>query len=341
MYEIFFFFKWTHIFCHWSFFFFATAAMNRSADRSTVGRRRRRFGRIIPTWSNPEGCTHICPRVQWLDKAAIVARSPHTKQVLVLSFSLSLFLSLFLSFFLSSFGWKKKKSFNNETRREEMKDRRGIVSRGRLYAYLFWAFFFRRAFFSNSLHFVVVCCCRRWMLISPSCPPPRSLTAIRHLSAAAAPPHPIQFLSLRRLIDCGRCSRWIGSAAPTLGHFFFFFAAFCFRHLSYRSNDARTKKQREKEGRREERFGWVENDRIFIVQGLDVSVSRLNDVWTDYARDHLVQHFFCLATPLSWKCFQLGIVWIHFFSIIFGFPRIENCVSLLNTKWIRWLFCSC
>ena len=172
MYEIFFFFKWTHIFCHWSFFFFATAAMNRSADRSTVGRRRRRFGRIIPTWSNPEGCTHICPRVQWLDKAAIVARSPHTKQVLVLSFSLSLFLSLFLSFFLSSFGWKKKKSFNNETRREEMKDRRGIVSRGRLYAYLFWAFFFRRAFFSNSLHFVVVCCCRRWMLISPSCPPP-------------------------------------------------------------------------------------------------------------------------------------------------------------------------
>ena len=314
--------------------------MNRSADRSTVGRRRRRFGRIIPTWSNPEGCTHICPRVQWLDKAAIVARSPHTKQVLVLSFSLSLFLSLFLSFFLSSFGWKKKKSFNNETRREEMKDRRGIVSRGRLYAYLFWAFFFRRAFFSNSLHFVVVCCCRRWMLISPSCPPPVLLL-------------PFGICQLRRPLPTQSNSSvfavWSTAVAAVVesaplrrpSAISFFFAAFCFRHLSYRSNDARTKKQREKEGRREERFGWVENDRIFIVQGLDVSVSRLNDVWTDYARDHLVQHFFCLATPLSWKCFQLGIVWIHFFSIIFGFPRIENCVSLLNTKWIRWLFCSC
>ena len=135
-------------------------------------------------------------------------RSEPSYQTSPRSLFLSLSLSLALSFILSFFLWLKKKEIlqqRNPKRRDE-RPQRNCQSRSIVRISILGIFF------SPSLFFELSSFRCRVLLSSmdvnfPLLPPPRSLTAIRHLSAAAAPPHPIQFLSLRRLIDCGRCSR--------------------------------------------------------------------------------------------------------------------------------------
>ena len=50
-----------------------------------------------------------------------------------------------------------------------------------------------------------------------------------------------------------------------------------------------------------------------------MSVSRLNDVWTDYARDHLVQHFFLFGYAVVLEVFSVRNRMNSFFFNYFWF----------------------